>query len=216
MKKVIEFVMPILKENARMIDDDFMIRGVCISVGETANGITYLESELENSAHTFRDRPILIDHKNEVKSIVGRTTENVEFDFEKNGISFEGRIVDLEIQRKINAGLINEVSIGASVEDIEEIDGKKIARNIIGREISLVAVPSCSSANFTRSIKESFGKEVEIIKENNEPSIVEDIETQAIKDLNWESAFNSDKLAPKLSLFGKVCTDPRAIKHFSK
>jgi len=156
--------MPIIETTN--VGDDFLVRGVCINETTTRNGIKYTVDELENAAKSFRSKPMLLDHENKVGNIVGRTTENVNFNHEKKGIEFEGRIVDKDIQTKINQGLITDVSIGASVKDlVEEEDGSRRAVGLEGMEISFVAVPGDPNANLAQAMENSF-----MIKEKMETS----------------------------------------------
>ena len=153
--KILEFIMPI--KEVKMVGDDFLVTGVCINETTTRNGIKYTVDELEHAAESFREKPILLDHENKVQNIVGRTTKNVSFSHEKRGIEFEARIVDEDIQRKINQGLITDVSIGASVKDlIEEDDGSRKAVGLEGMEISFVAVPGDPNANLAQAMENSF------------------------------------------------------------
>ncbi len=169
--RILEFIMPI--SEAKMVGDEFLVRGVCINETTTRNGIKYTVDELEHAAESFRSKPILLDHENRVQNIVGRTTENVNFSHEKKGIEFEARIVDEDIQRRINQGLITDVSIGASVKDlVEEDDGSRRAVGLEGMEISFVAVPGDPNANLAQAMENSF-----MIREGMEieDSIVDDI-----------------------------------------
>lgn len=153
--RILEFIMPI--SEARKVGDEFLITGIAINETTTRNGIKYTVDELENAAQSFRGKPILLDHENKVQNIVGRTTENVNFNVEKKGIQFEARIVDEDIREKINQGLITDVSIGASVKDLtEEEDGSRKAVGLEGMEISLVAVPGDPNANIAQAMEDSF------------------------------------------------------------
>ena len=146
---------------------DFIIRGVAITASTTRNGITYLVEELKNSLQSFVDKPVLEDHEPKVRSIVGRTTENIQWDDNINGITFEARIVNETIKQMIKDGLIKNVSIGAMVKRLEEIsEGEnitKIARGIEGLELSLVATPGDANASISQGLmlNESFGNAIE-------------------------------------------------------
>ncbi len=154
--KILEFCMPI--KEASTVGDDFIIKGIAINETTTRNGIKYIASELDKAAPSFRNKPILLDHVNSVKNIVGRTTENVNFSSEKAGIEFEAKIMDKEIQKMINDGRIQEVSIGASVKDLieSEEDSSKTAVGLEGMEISLVAVPGDPGASLAMAMDNSF------------------------------------------------------------
>jgi len=153
---VLEFFMPI-KESAT-VGKDFFIRGMAINETTTRNGVKYIATELERAAPSFRNKPILLDHKNEVMSTVGRTTENVNFSHDKKGIEFEAKIMDKQIQSMINDGRITDVSIGAKVQDLvqNKDDESVTAVGMEGLEISLVAVPGDPGANIATAIQNCF------------------------------------------------------------
>ena len=137
--RVVEFFVPIQESVTE--NDDFIIKGVAINETTTLNNVKYVAEELEKAAPTFRNVPILLDHVNEVKNIVGRTTENVNFNSTDKRIDFEGKIMDKDIREMIKDGRIGSVSIGARVQDLtEEEDGSMKAIGVQGLEISLVAV----------------------------------------------------------------------------
>jgi len=153
--RVLEFFVPI--EEKISDGEDFIIRGVAINETTTLNNIKYIAEELQKAAPTFRNVPILLDHRNEVSSIVGRTTENVNFNSTFNRIDFEAKIMDKNIKEMIKDGRIGSVSIGAKVQDlIEEEDGTMKAVGIRGLEISLVAVPGDSHANLAQAIQQGL------------------------------------------------------------
>ena len=153
--KVLEFYMPI-EENFSDAED-FFIRGVAINETTTLNNVKYVAEELEKAAVTFRNVPILLDHKNEIRNIVGRTTERVNFNSSRKRIDFEGKIMDKEIIEMIKDGRIGSVSIGAKVNDLtEEEDGSMKAIGIRGLEISLVAVPGDSQATLAQAIEKGL------------------------------------------------------------
>ena len=153
--RVLEFFAPI--EEKLQEGDDFIIRGVAINETTTLNNVKYVAEELVKAAPSFRNVPILLDHRNEVKNIVGRTTENVNFNTSFNRIEFEGKIMDKDIIEMIKDGRIGSVSIGAKVENLtEEEDGSMKAIGIRGLEISLVAVPGDSQANLAQAIQQGL------------------------------------------------------------
>jgi len=141
-------------------DNDFLIKGIAINSTMTRNGVLYAYEELEKSAHTLKNKPLLKDHNNSVDSIVGRTTGNITFSSEKKCIEFEAKILEPKIKEMISDGRIQSVSIGAAVRDlipISEEDGggvKAVGINFL--ELSLVAVPADPNAGFVKAIFESY------------------------------------------------------------
>lgn len=139
---------------------DFIIKGTAINATTTKNNHTFLAEELIKSVDSLKGKVILKDHINSVDNIVGRVTQNVIYDHNTNALLFEGKIVDKVMIEKISSGLVNSVSVGASVREIEEgKDGNIIARGIEFDEISLVAVPADPNANFTMAMLQSLSKE---------------------------------------------------------
>jgi hypothetical protein len=124
------------------------IKGIAISSTVTSNNHKFLPEELRNAYTTLKGVPLLLDHKNEVNSIVGRVIGS---EFVNNSIFFEARVMEESIQQKIRKGLINSVSVGAQVSDLEEINGVLIPHGIVFKELSVVAVPADSNAQFTIS-----------------------------------------------------------------
>lgn len=137
--------------------ENLLIRGPAIHATITKNKHKFIAFELEKAAPSLRNKPILIDHINSVESIVGRTTNNI--DFKSNRIDFEGKISlrKKEIVSDIEEGLITSVSVGAYVEKAEDVYDKDdnflytVLKGIEFVEISLVAVPADPKAGITNS-----------------------------------------------------------------
>lgn len=170
--RVLEFYVPILE--TRTIGNDFIVKGVAINETTTRNGIKYIAKELENAAPSFNGKKLLLDHKNEVKSIVGVITNSF-YNPTKHSIDFEGKVMDKDIQNMINDGRITDVSIGASVKDLSENkeEGSRTAIGLEGHEISFVAVPGDPNANLAMALDNCF-----MIKEAYDDEGIEDDEEQ--------------------------------------
>jgi len=189
--RVLEFVVPIKEAIAQ--NNEFVIKGIAINETVTRNNVQYVAEELERAAPTLRNKPILKDHNNSVDSIVGRTTNNVMFNPNTNAIEFEGKIADSDMRDKINNGLIQSVSVGATVDDLIPNDDESIvtAKGIDFVELSLVAVPADPNAGFARAIAESFK-----LKEESEIPLEEEKEEELSKDdiAKEESKMSEEKL----------------------
>lgn len=166
MKKIFEFITNISEK--RIVGNDFMIGGDAIHSTTTRNGIFYPEEELRKVGDKFGGRPLLTDHNNSVHSIVGRVVKSW-YDSNSKSIKFNAKIMDEKIKSMINSGLIQDVSIGASVDNLVEMDdGSKKAIGITPLELSLVAVPGDSRANFSKNfVKQGMMvNQSEIIRED--------------------------------------------------
>lgn len=208
--RVLEFFVPIEEKVFDEDTDEFLIRGVAINETTTLNNVKYIAEELERAAPTFRNVPILLDHRNEVKNIVGRTTANVNFNSANRRIDFEGKIMDKAIREMIKDGRIQSVSIGAKVNDlVDEKDGSKKATGIRGLELSLVAVPGDSQANLAQALqhnfhlKEKYGDDYD---EDDEESDEDDFEDNAEK-LNINKEGENQTMAEEEEKKEKIKTE---------
>lgn len=144
-----------IQENAK-VNNKFIIRGVAINETVTGNNHKFLGEELRAAAHTLKGVPLLIDHDNSVKSIKGRVLEST-YDETNRRIPFVANVISKEMQEMIEQGLINSVSVGATVSSVEEEDGGVlIPRGIQFKELSLVAVPADAGATFTYALSEAY------------------------------------------------------------
>ena len=138
------------------INNEFMIKGTAINAVTTRNGHTFLAEELSISASSLKGRPLLKDHTNTIDSIIGKVIDAF-YEPMSQSIKFTASIFDESIKQKIKAGLINSVSVGANVKDIEEGEnGDVIVKGIEFVELSLVAVPADPNAGFAMAIMQSL------------------------------------------------------------
>jgi len=152
-------------------DSEFMINGIAINSTTTSNNHKFLSEELQKSATTLSNVPLLKDHRNEVDAIVGRVLKGTFNEIDER-VEFQARVTNKEIQKLIKNGDLNSVSVGASVEDVEETDdGLLIPKGITFKELSLVAIGADSGATFDNSFKEAYShlssKDIKITKEEN-------------------------------------------------
>ena len=160
MVPITEFYSPKQESNLEegLVDDNFFIEGIAINATTTANNHKFLPEELRNASKSLNGVPLLIDHKNEVLSIMGRVIEG-NYDESLKYIKFKANVKDKEIRQRISDGRINSVSVGAAVKELEEDnDGTFIPRGISFKELSLVAVPADEQATFSIALKEAYDK----------------------------------------------------------
>lgn len=182
----LEFVAPItvaaVQEGVQEESSDFFeINGVAINATTTRNGNTYTVHELRRAAPSLKGQPILKDHINSVDNIVGRTT-GATYNEQSQRIDFTGRILDESIKQKIKDGRINSVSVGASVEDVEEIfddEGNMTSAILHGlefMEISVVAIPADPNAGFAAAVAESLDLKHSSMKDATEKESNDNLE----------------------------------------
>ena len=176
----LSFNVPITE--AGILDNDFIIQGVAINATTTGNNHKFLAEELRSSAETLRGVPLLVDHRNEVGAIKGRVTAG-EYDEQNSRVNFKAKVVDSDIKRMVKEGLINSVSIGAAVREIEEKDDVLIPRGIVFKELSLVAVPADGGATFTTALLEAYN----LIKSPKTMDSISTINAQSMATYNSQS-----------------------------
>lgn len=141
----LNFEVPI-RENA-FFNNEFIIKGTAISSTITDTNHKFLPEELDKAALTMTGIPLLVDHDNRVDSVVGKVKQGF-FDNVSQNIEFEAMVDNKAVQEKIKSGLVNSVSIGATVGELIEEDGTFIPKDIKIRELSIVAVPADQNAKF--------------------------------------------------------------------
>ena len=178
----------IVKERAGVKEKKaFHISGDAISEGVTRNKYKYTKEELMQSAKSLIGKPILKDHREEVDAIVGKV---VHAEFKDGVVKFEGDIMDEKIKEMIEDGRIENVSIGAQVEDlIKEGKGDDETMTVKGLEfleLSLVAVPGDPNAVINHALTESLkkiqkGGEVKMVRRVRMQDTLEDAKTEIEK-----------------------------------
>ena len=142
-----------IEENPSTKQKSLLVHGIAVQEVTSRNGIKYIAKEIEKAAPTLIGKPILKDHKNDVDHIIGKVIHS-EYNKENKSIPFKGLIVDEKMQSLITNGLINHVSIGASVQNMrqEEADnGEKymVAEGIEILELSVTPVPGVPQASIS-------------------------------------------------------------------
>jgi len=165
-----------IKEVKTEDNKDFFIEGTAINATTTANNHKFLDEELEPSAHTLADVPLLKDHRNEVDYIMGRVVKS---QYGDRKVTFKARVIDKNAQEMIKDGRLNSVSVGAMVKsfDIDEDDESYIARGITFKELSLVAVGADEGATFGVALSEAYKSTTDKINKE-EMSMTKEIKTE--------------------------------------
>lgn len=141
-------------------ESDFHIEGIAINAVTTENNHKFLADELKTATSSLKGVPLLKDHDNFVDSIMGRVIAS-DFNEEDQNIKFKAVVRDEKIKQMIKDGRLTSVSIGASVEDIDEEDDLLVPRGIEFKELSLVAVPADSGAQITPFKGSNFSSAIE-------------------------------------------------------
>lgn len=128
------------------------ISGEAIHATTTRNGHVFTTDELTTAASTLIERPLLINHDNDVNAIVGKVT-SAGWSASQNAVMFKAIVQEPKYAAMVADGRINKVSVGAAVKDIElvESEGKPtyVLHGVEFLELSLVAIPADPSAGFS-------------------------------------------------------------------
>ena len=191
-------------------ESQFIIQGIAINATTTDNNHKFVAEELRIAANSLANRPLLSDHDDKLKSMVGKVISS-EFDEGSQAIRFRARLNNTEqgklAKQLISSGDLSTVSIGANVTSFEEEDEVIVPKGIKFKELSLVATPADDNAQFTfngntlsLALREAYSslnkdnkirKEEDMIKEetvNTESEEVKkEVETEEPKEESEES-----------------------------
>ena len=163
------------------------ISGVAINAGVTRNNVNYVDEELKNGAKSLIGVPIMKNHSNNVEDIIGRVTA-ASYDEGNKRIIYAGDIMDNSTQAMVKDGRINQVSIRAKYEKMEEDEdneGVVIVKGLSFLELSAVAIPGDPGAtlDFNSYIREAYDKNIqeEVNKMSEE---IKKEEIQVTKDVS--------------------------------
>lgn len=177
MNKKITFSTPITEAQKHQSTGEFKIKGTAINATITRNKTKFLPEELKKSAQTLIGKPLLKNHSNDIDSIMG-TVDHAEYDEKTQSVLFEATIDEESYQQKITKGRIKNVSIGATVERVQEDyddNGKLESYTVYGIdfvELSMVAVPADPGAGFTKAVLEAFNMTEEKNTTSNATTVV--------------------------------------------
>jgi len=112
-----------------------LIKGVALNVGTSLNRNVYSDEELVRAARTLIGKPLLVNH--DPTRLVGQVLDS---EFEDNRVEYIAQIEDAEVFKRVLAGEINHVSIGAGYRKGTGVDGFE-PEGIVFAELSLIAPP---------------------------------------------------------------------------
>lgn len=215
----LDFVIPITESISEAIIDGLTvkrIKGVAINATTTRNGITYSEKELMKSASTLINKPLLKDHDNKIDSIIGKVKEAHYNAIEKR-VEFEAIVMDEDVKKKLDMGLLSSVSIGAMVKNLNETKEGVMAEGIDFVELSLVAVPADPDAGFdiTHALSESLKLKKEEEETNSYLSELDINNQYNYKEVNRMESEIEDmkaKLLEKEKLISELSQENSAFK----
>jgi len=169
-------------------EKEFIIEGVAINATTTSNNHKYVEDELKPAAKTLTGVPLLKNHNNDVDSIMGRVKEGK---YTVKKVEFSAKVIDKTMQEMIKDGRLDSVSVGASVDRVDEDeDGSYIPRGIVFKELSLVAVGADEGATFGMALSEAYKmttdtkekKVIDISKEKADEKAPETVTKEELTD----------------------------------
>lgn len=161
-KILFEYIAPIQVSKTPAVGEasaPLPIHGVAIKATVSKNGVRYLPEELKKAAETFKGKPIIKDHEARMDNVVGRITDSY-YVPETQQVEFDGLVMDAKMQEMVLDGRAQEVSIGASVENLveEEVNGETAltAYGMSGDELSFVVKPGVTGAGLSNSFENAM------------------------------------------------------------
>ena len=207
---IIEYITPITFTEAQIIEgcskkSPLKISGVAIDETISYNNLKYTKEELKKAAPSLSDKPILKDHKNEIDSLVGRTSVS-SFNEIQNQVLYDGFIMDKNTIEMIEDGRIKNVSIGAKVERLRRENPKDsnsplIAEGISFLELSVTPVQGVQNATISQAISEKFNLGDKMVEEETETTeeTPEEVPEETPKEIPVETPAEPEKPAETTS-----------------
>lgn len=128
--------------------DMVKIRGTAIKARESRNGVTYEMAELSKAKPSLMGKTIALNHSENAEDTVGiiedvqETIDGLEYSGIAHNTGRHPYIIEL-----LQKGLIRHVSIEATAPQIEEKEGRKIARNLEFLGLAFVRHPGIPEAS---------------------------------------------------------------------
>jgi len=207
---IVEYITPITFTEAQVIEgsskkNPLKISGVAIDETISYNNLKYTKEELKKAAPSLSDKPILKDHKNEIDSLVGRTSVS-SFNEIQNQVLYDGFIMDKNTIEMIEDGRIKNVSIGAKVERLRRENPKDsnsplIAEGISFLELSVTPVQGVQNATISQAISEKFNLGDKMVEEETETTeeTPEEVPEETPKEIPVETPAEPEKPAETTS-----------------
>lgn len=159
--KVLEYSMPVVVEevklkSGKLSEKKMKVKGVAIKATTSRNNVTYEIAELDKAKESLIGKHLKVNHSSDVMNNVGIIEE-----VERVGdeVHYKGSVFNTsrhpDTIEMLKNGLINQVSIEAILpKDLEEVDGKMIAKDIEFTNLAFVDTAGVPGANV--SIAEAF------------------------------------------------------------
>lgn len=204
MAEKIRFSAPIQVEEAKKSEDGegldkLVVSGTAVAEGTSRNDVHYTAEVLEKSAETLKGKPLLLDHSESTRDIVGKVTE-AEYTNGKVPFKAEVDTGEQDLVRKLENGFVDSVSIGAGFDEeaSEHRDGVLHVKGLEMYELSFVPVPGVPEAALSQVIAEKFKthQQGEKMSEEKNQEEVEELKEQ-IDELQKERDSLQDQLLEK-------------------
>jgi len=153
------------------------IRGTLAIPRVSRNNRLYLPNELEAAVRRLEGReiPVFWEHVSALNAI-GKA--RLYWNPETYEVMYEAEITDPVAEQKIKAGIPLRVSLGADYQRVDYIDGYEIPRDLLFKEISLVAVPG---------IPETSIQVIESVLMIHEKAVPYEATPKAPEDRSWDA-----------------------------
>lgn len=165
------------------------IKGVAINAGVSLNNVNYVEEELKANASSLIGVPIMKNHSNMVEDIVGRVTHASYEDANKR-VVYAGDLMDPKTIEMVKDGRLNQVSIRAKYDSVEESlkdEGVLTVRGLKFLELSTVAIAGDPKA----SLNQDFNS---FVMEDYNKNVMEDLNNMVEEVKKAEEVISLEKL----------------------
>lgn len=187
------------------------IKGVAINAGISLNNVNYVEEELKANASSLIGVPIMKNHSNMVEDIVGRVT-HANYEDANKRIVYAGDLMDPKTIEMVKDGRLNQVSIRAKYDTIEESqkdDGVITVKGLKFLELSTVAIAGDPKA----SLHTDFNS---FVMEDYNKNVMEDLNNMVEEVKKAEEAVSLEKLKEENAKLLKEIESLKAVSEQKK